>query len=212
MFGAPNAVIARTKRRSTSLKFEALLLSNAASTFLSAATRDVIAFRFRPDPGLAPPRPIPRDFVISNPLNFWRPRGPLSPKGQEHLSHCCEIGLALAGVDAPALRSCVLVAARCAPVRCFGRATRSQTVQGLARITSRKRERETFGTSQLKVARHQCVPRFADYRFQMGHRLYRRPCVALQADSRSVMCLKSLSPSRCLRRSSGPAAPIASLA
>ena len=48
-----------------------------------------------------PPRPIPLDFVISNPLNFWRPRGPLSPKGQEQLSHCREIGLALAGVDAP---------------------------------------------------------------------------------------------------------------
>ncbi len=55
LFGAPNAIIARTKRRSASLKFETLLLSSAASTFLSAATRDVMAFRFRPDPGLAPP-------------------------------------------------------------------------------------------------------------------------------------------------------------
>src|SRR5258706_7500374 len=77
LFGAPNAIIARTKRRSASLNFEASLLSSAASTFLSAATRDVIAFRFRPDPGLAPPRPIPLDFVISNPLNFWRPSGAL---------------------------------------------------------------------------------------------------------------------------------------
>ena len=101
MFGAPNAIIARTKRRSASLKFEASVLSSAASTFLSAARRDVIAFRFRPDPGLTPPRPIPLDFVISNPLNFWRSSGPLSSKGQEQLSHCREIGLALAGVDAP---------------------------------------------------------------------------------------------------------------
>ena len=103
LFGAPNAIIARTKRRSASLNFEAPHLS-AANASLSACTRGVIAFRFRPDPGLAPPRPIPRDFVISNPLNFWRPRGPLSPKGQEQLSHCREIGLALVGVDAP--RSC----------------------------------------------------------------------------------------------------------
>ncbi len=42
---------------------------------------------------------------------------PLSPKGQEHLSHCCKIGLALAGVGAPALPSRALVAPRCAPVR-----------------------------------------------------------------------------------------------
>ncbi len=101
LFGAPNAIIARTKRRSASLKFETSLLSSAASTFLSATTRDVMAFRFRPDPGLGPPLPIPLDFVISNPLNFWRPSGPLSPKGQEQLSHCREIGIALAGVDAP---------------------------------------------------------------------------------------------------------------
>jgi len=100
LFGAPNAIIARTKRRSASLNFEAPPLS-AASASLSACARGVIAFGFRPDPGLAPPRPIPLDFVISNPLNFWRPRGPLSPKGQEQLSHCREIGLALAGVDAP---------------------------------------------------------------------------------------------------------------
>src|SRR6266446_3140050 len=73
LFGAPNAIIARTNRRSASLKFEASLLSIAASTFLSAARRDVIAFRFRPDPG----------------------------------------------VGAPALRSCALVALRCAPVRSF---------------------------------------------------------------------------------------------
>ena len=32
---------------------------------------------------------------------FWRPRDPQSPRGQEQLSHCREIGLALAGVDAP---------------------------------------------------------------------------------------------------------------
>ena len=98
--GAPNAIIARTKRRSASLNFEAPHLS-AASASLSACTRGVIAFGFRPDPGLAPPRPIPLDFVISNPLNFWRPRDPQSPKGQEQLSHCREIGLALAGVEAP---------------------------------------------------------------------------------------------------------------
>src|SRR5258705_9138999 len=101
LFGAPNAIIARTKRRSESLKFETSLLSSAASTFLSAATRDVMAFRFRPDPGLAPPRPIPLDFVISNPLNFWRPSGALSSKGREQPSHCREIGLAQAGIDAP---------------------------------------------------------------------------------------------------------------
>jgi hypothetical protein len=65
---APNSIIARTKRRSASRKFEASLLSSAASAFLSAARRSVIAFRFRPDPGLAPPRPSPRDFVISNSL------------------------------------------------------------------------------------------------------------------------------------------------
>ena len=100
LFGAPNAIIARTKRRSASLNFEAPHLS-AASASLSACMRDVIAFRFRPDPGLTPPRPIPLDFVISNPLNFWRSSGPLSSKGQEQLSHCREIGLALAGVDAP---------------------------------------------------------------------------------------------------------------
>jgi hypothetical protein len=61
----------------------------------------VMAFRFRPDPGLAPPRPIPLDFVISNPLNFWRPSGALSSKGREQPSHCREIGLAQAGIDAP---------------------------------------------------------------------------------------------------------------
>jgi len=64
--GGPNAIIARTKRRSASLNFEAPHLS-AASASLSACTRGVIAFGFRPDPGLAPPRPIPLDFVISNP-------------------------------------------------------------------------------------------------------------------------------------------------
>ena len=119
LFGAPNAIIARTKRRSASLNFEAPHLS-AASASLSACTRDVIAFRFRPDPGLTPPRPIPLDFVISNPLNFWRSSGPLSSKGQEQLSHCREIGLALAGVDAPRpCGSCAFVASRCAPVRSF---------------------------------------------------------------------------------------------
>jgi hypothetical protein len=64
LFGAPNAVIARTKRRSASPKFEAPHFS-AASASLSASTRGVIAFRFRPEPGLAPPRPIPLNCVIS---------------------------------------------------------------------------------------------------------------------------------------------------
>src|SRR5712691_4000205 len=66
LFAAPNAIIARTKRRSASRNFEASL-SSAASAFLSASRRGVIAFRFRPDPGLAPPRPIPLDFTILNP-------------------------------------------------------------------------------------------------------------------------------------------------
>jgi hypothetical protein len=72
IFGAPNAVIARTKRRSASPNFETPHFSaaSAASAPLSASTRGVIAFRFRPEPGLAPPRPIPLDFVISNPLNL----------------------------------------------------------------------------------------------------------------------------------------------
>ena len=70
---APNAIIARTKRWSASRKFETSVLSSAASAFLIAARRSVIAFRFRPDPGLAPPRPIPRDFVISNSLISSRP-------------------------------------------------------------------------------------------------------------------------------------------
>jgi hypothetical protein len=70
---APNAIIARTKRRSASRKFDMSVLCSAASAFLSAARRSVIAFRFRPDPGLAPPRPIPRDFVISNSLISSRP-------------------------------------------------------------------------------------------------------------------------------------------
>ena len=115
LFGAPNAIIARTKRRSASLKFEASLLSSAASTFLSAARRDVIAFRFRPDPGLAPPRPIPLDFVISNPLNFWRSSGPYP---QRDKSTCRTVaksdsrwraltlhGLAVLGLRRVALRS-----------------------------------------------------------------------------------------------------------
>jgi hypothetical protein len=63
LFGASNAIIARTKRRSASREFEAPSLS-AASAPLSASRRRVIAFRFGPDPGLAPPRPIPLDFVI----------------------------------------------------------------------------------------------------------------------------------------------------
>jgi hypothetical protein len=66
LLGAPNAFIARTKRRSASRRFEASLIS-AASAFLSASIRGVIAFRFRPDPGLAPPRPIPLDFTILDP-------------------------------------------------------------------------------------------------------------------------------------------------
>src|SRR5260370_30799481 len=71
LFGAPNAVIARTKRRSASPKFEAhFSAASPASAPLSASTRGVISLRFRPEPGLAPPRPIPLDFVISNPLNF----------------------------------------------------------------------------------------------------------------------------------------------
>src|SRR5258708_5883591 len=74
LFGAPNAIIARTKRRSASRKFEASLIS-AASAFLSASRRDVIAFRFRPDPGLAPPRPIPLDFTILKPFDQVRPDG-----------------------------------------------------------------------------------------------------------------------------------------
>jgi hypothetical protein len=84
LFGAPNAIIARTKRRSASLNFETSLLSSAASTFLSAARRDVIAFRLRPDPGRAPPRPIPLDFVISDPLSFWQPSGLLSSKDKSN--------------------------------------------------------------------------------------------------------------------------------
>jgi hypothetical protein len=66
LFGAPNAIIARTKRRSASPNFEAPHFS-AASASLSACTRGVIAFGFRPEPGLAPPRPIPLDFVIFKP-------------------------------------------------------------------------------------------------------------------------------------------------
>ena len=65
LFGAPNAIIARTKRRSASAKLEALHFS-AASASLSASTRGVIPFGFRPEPDLAPPRPTPLDFVISN--------------------------------------------------------------------------------------------------------------------------------------------------
>jgi hypothetical protein len=72
LFGAPNAAIARTKRRSASPKFEAphFRAANAASAPSSASTRGVIAFRFRPEPGLVPPRPIPLGCVISNPLNL----------------------------------------------------------------------------------------------------------------------------------------------
>ena len=66
LFGAPNAIIARTKRRSASPKFE-LPQFSAPSASLSARARAVIAFGFRPEPGLAPPRPTPVDFVISNP-------------------------------------------------------------------------------------------------------------------------------------------------
>ena len=124
--GAPNAIIARTKRRSASLNFEAPHLS-AASASLSACTRGVIAFGFRPDPGLAPPRPIPLDFVISNPLNFWRPRDP-----QRDKSNCRTVaksdsrwralrlhGLAVLGLRRVALRSGSI----------FRRAKRSQISQ-----------------------------------------------------------------------------------
>src|SRR5436189_1769900 len=144
LFAAPNAIIARTKRWSAARKFEASLLSSAASAFLSAARRDVIAFRFRPDPGLAPPRPIPLDFVISNPLNFWRSSGPLSSKGQEQPSHCREIGLALAGVGAPR---------PCGPVPLSRRdalqfdLSPGDTITNSSRPgqdTSRKRERESL--------------------------------------------------------------------
>jgi hypothetical protein len=85
LLGAPSATIARTKRRSASLNFEAPHLS-AASASLSACTRGVIAFRFRPDPGLAPPRPIPRDFVISNPFELFATKR--SPYPQRDKSNC----------------------------------------------------------------------------------------------------------------------------
>ena len=143
LFGAPNAIIARTKRRSASLNFEAPHLS-AASASLSACTRGVIAFGFRPDPGLAPPRPIPLDFVISNPLNFWRSSGPLSSRDK---SNCRTVAKsdsrwrALAPHGLAVLCLC-RVAMRSSSI--FRRATRSQTVQGLARITSRKREQESL--------------------------------------------------------------------
>jgi hypothetical protein len=77
LFGAPNAIIARTKRRSASPKFERPH-SSAASASLSASTRGVMAFGFRPEPGLAPPRPTPLDFVISNPLTL-APTDPRRP-------------------------------------------------------------------------------------------------------------------------------------
>src|SRR6266436_4905462 len=68
------------------------------------------------------PRPASTDssgFRHFQPFELLATKRSLSPKGQEQLSHCREIGLALAGVDAPALRSCALVASRCAPVRSF---------------------------------------------------------------------------------------------
>ncbi len=71
LFGAPSAIIARTKRRSASPNFEAPHFS-AASASLRASTRGVIAFGFRPEPGLAPPRPIPLDFVIFKPKMMQR--------------------------------------------------------------------------------------------------------------------------------------------
>ena len=140
LFGAPNAIIARTKRRSASLNFEAPHLS-AASASLSACTRGVIAVGFRPDPGLAPPRPIPLDFVISNPSfgdqEIPYPQGDKSnyrtvAKSDSRWRALTLHGLAVLGLRRVALRSGSI----------FRGATRSQTVQGLARITSRKRERE----------------------------------------------------------------------
>src|SRR5260370_40795523 len=72
LFGAPNAIIARTKHRSASRGSKAPPIS-AASASLSACTRGVIVLVFRPDPGLAPPRPVPFDLVISNPRR-WEAR------------------------------------------------------------------------------------------------------------------------------------------
>jgi hypothetical protein len=85
LFGAPNAIIARTKRRSASREVEVPHFS-AASASLSASTRGVIAFGFRPDPGLAPPRPIPFDFVISSPNVKSASNGHVFQKGHRRPS------------------------------------------------------------------------------------------------------------------------------
>ena len=143
LFGAPNAIIARTKRWSASQKFEASLLSSAASALLSASRRDVIAFRFRPDPGLAPPRPIPLDFVISNP-SFGDQEIPNPQRDSSNYRTVAKSDSRWRALTPHGLAVLCLcrVAVRSSSI--FRRAARSQTVQGLARITSRKRERESL--------------------------------------------------------------------
>ena len=117
LFGAPNAIIARTKRRSASLNFEAPHLS-AASASLSACTRGVIAVGFRPDPGLAPPRPIPLDFVISNP-SFGDQEIPNPQGDKSNYRTVAKSDSRRRALTPPALRSWAFVASRWAPVRSF---------------------------------------------------------------------------------------------
>src|SRR5260370_20588406 len=68
LFGAPNAVTARTKRPSASPKFEAPFTApSPARSPLTASTRRVLSLRVPPDPGLAPPPPLPLALLISTP-------------------------------------------------------------------------------------------------------------------------------------------------